>query len=468
MLELASSCAVASYSEQHAVRSWSEATDRLLHHTRLVLHLKGSRAQLPHSWLSCPEAEIVGPIRLPSPAKEQSINEFIESSSEKQHEIRTPPTNAVVRLLHGIKRRMSRRLSTGVFARTTNCLEDDRRFGFESISGEIDRSLLNTSTRSSCYLQEMYSLNETMPITVHDSRGGFKTMAINVYMTAAEVCQMFDPHVDLRYTQLYETTPDLPGFVNAIEDHEPLMNIVRKWLQSSSNTSSVPRLFLLENLNKYTPLTDVTIGTDRSLSFTSLQSFSGSSQDTVSLFSSRRMTLQSAVPGKIFVPSYVTSGTIWFRSPGKSWQKMFCFLHGSSVFYSLKRKSITARYMRIVVDLSTVDVFCPITPGQRSPFKTPTTEVIVCRPTTCHQLDLNAVTMFACRTPEGRAAWVNGFRVHKFGLARLQSNLQHAVKSALYPRIHPSETERGTLTPKPQVHHNITSESSEVVLRTSL
>ncbi|KAF7262652.1 hypothetical protein EG68_00100 [Paragonimus skrjabini miyazakii] len=463
MLELATSCAVASYPEQYAFRSWSEATDRLLHHTRLVLHLKGSRAQLPHSWLSCQEAEIVAPTHLPPPEKEQDISKFIESISEEQHEIRTPPTNAVVRLLHGIKRRMSRRLNNGVFARKTNWLEDDRRFGFESISGEIDRSLLNTSTRSSCYLQEMYSLNETMPITVHDSRGGFKTMGINVYMTAAEICQMFDLHVDLLYTQLYETTPDLPGFVHAIEDHEPLMNIVRKWLQTSSNTSTVPRLFLLENLNKYTPLTDVTI---------------------VSLFSNRRMTMQSAMPGKIFVPSYVTSGTIWFRSPGKSWQKMFCFLHGSSVFYSLKRKSITARYMRIIVDLSTVDVFCPITPGQRSPFKSPTTEVIVCRPTTCHQLDLNAVTMFACRTPEGRAAWVNGFRVHKFGLARLQSNLQHAVKSAMYPRNHSSETERGTLTPKgyksyvdsysipwgiqPQVRHSITDESSEVVLRTSL
>ncbi|KAF6769052.1 hypothetical protein AHF37_12498 [Paragonimus kellicotti] len=61
--------------------------------------------------------------------------------------------------------------------------------------------------------------------------------------------------------------------------------------------------------------------------------------------------------------------------------------------------------------------------------------------------------MFACRTPEGRAAWVNGFRVHKFGLARLQSSLQHAIKSALYPKNHPSETKRGTLTPKGHKSH---------------
>ncbi|KAA3680765.1 uncharacterized protein DEA37_0012385 [Paragonimus westermani] len=404
MLELANNSAATSYSEQAAFRSWSEATDRLLHHTRLVLHLKGSRAQLPHSWLSCPKAEIADPIHLSLPENEQISDKFIQSSGEQQHETRTSPTNAVVRLLHGIKRRMSRRLDNGAFARKTDWLGDDRRFGFESISGEIDRSLLNTSTRSSCYLQEMYSLNETMQVTVHDSRGVFKTMNVNVYMSAAEICHMFDPHVDLRYTQLYETTPDLPGFVHAIEDHEPLMNIVRKWLQTSSNPSSVPRPFLLENMNKYTPLTDVTIGTDRSLSFTSLHSFSEYNQDTVSLFNNRRMTLQSATPLKMFVPSYVTSGTTWFRSPGKTWQKVFCFLHGSSVFYSLRRKSIASRYMRIVVDLSTVGVFCSTMPGQRSPFKSPTTELIICRPTTCHQLNLNAVTMFACRTPEGRAA----------------------------------------------------------------
>ncbi|TGZ65063.1 hypothetical protein CRM22_006041 [Opisthorchis felineus] len=302
--------------------------------------------------------------------------------------------------------------------------EATRQFGFESVSGEIDRALLSSSTRSSMILQELHTVNESMEIAIHDGHGCSTTVRIDPFTSAGDACRMIDPDIDLRFVQLYEEIPDLPGFAHAIEDHEPLMNVVRRWYctgAANKLTIGLPaRLCLLDNPSKYTPLTEDQVTSDRSLSYTSLGSIG--EHDMMGLVTTSRGQFRNAPKVRRDVASYVTSGILWFRTPKKPWQKMFCFLHGSSVFYSLKKRAVTSRYMRILVDLSTVDVFHPTTLNQRNLFKAPTSELIVCRPISNHQIDLKDVTVFACRTPEGRTAWENGFRIHKFGLSRLEMN----------------------------------------------
>ncbi|TGZ65062.1 hypothetical protein CRM22_006041 [Opisthorchis felineus] len=263
--------------------------------------------------------------------------------------------------------------------------EATRQFGFESVSGEIDRALLSSSTRSSMILQELHTVNESMEIAIHDGHGCSTTVRIDPFTSAGDACRMIDPDIDLRFVQLYEEIPDLPGFAHAIEDHEPLMNVVRRWYctgAANKLTIGLPaRLCLLDNPSKYTPLTEDQVTSDRSLSYTSLGSIG--EHDMMGLVTTSRGQFRNAPKVRRDVASYVTSGILWFRTPKKPWQKMFCFLHGSSVFYSLKKRAV---------------------------------------PISNHQIDLKDVTVFACRTPEGRTAWENGFRIHKFGLSRLEMN----------------------------------------------
>lgn len=56
-----------------------------------------------------------------------------------------------------------------------------------------------------------------------------------------------------------------------------------------------------------------------------------------------------------FIPKYITSGFLWFRTPQQGWRKLFCFLHRSSVFCSLRRRSKVSVMPPITVYFSDLD-----------------------------------------------------------------------------------------------------------------
>ncbi|KAA0198040.1 hypothetical protein FBUS_00649 [Fasciolopsis buskii] len=277
--------------------------------------------------------------------------------------------------------------------------DDNREWGFMTVSNEIDRALLSTSSRASTYLQEAIQAQETCEVLVSDTHDRLRVIEVNEFTTVAHLCLLFDPCVDLRIKQLYEEVPEIPGFVRAMEDHELVTRRCVTW----SSTFSISRYRLLENANKYTALTEDNVLNDRSLSLVSLFD-DPSFDDEISLVASRRdkslewsseaMSIRNNPMN--FIPKYITSGFLWFRTPQQGWRKLFCFLHRSSVFCSLRRRSKAARHMRLIVDLSMVDIFTPLLSDFKLPFKAPTNEVIVC----------------------------------KFGISRLEKNLELASSSS--------------------------------------
>ncbi|TPP58142.1 hypothetical protein FGIG_05672 [Fasciola gigantica] len=329
---------------------------------------------------------------------------------------------------------MGRRSFTSTYSHGSRWWDnaEDREYGFMTISNEIDRALLTTSSRASTYLQEAFQAQDTYEVLISDAHGRRQAVEVNEFATVAHLCLLFDPCVDLRIKQLYEEVPDMPGFVRAMEDHELVTRRCVMW----SSTFSISRYRLLENRNKYAALAEEKVLSDRSLSLVSLFD-DPAFDDAINLVAPKRdnalewstevMNTRSN-PAKS-IPKYITSGCLWFRTPQHGWRKLFCFLHGSSVFCSLRRGSKAARYMRLIIDLAMVDIFSPLSSDLKLPFKAPTNEVIVCKPVGNSRFDVKTLTVFAARTAEGRIAWQNGFRIHKFGISRLEKNYELACSA---------------------------------------
>ncbi|CAH8660138.1 unnamed protein product [Dicrocoelium dendriticum] len=285
----------------------------------------------------------------------------------------------------------------------------------------LNKRNLSVNTREACCHAS------DIKVVVHDGQGYSKKIEVDVSTTAADLCRTFDRCVDLRFWQLHEELPDLPGFGHPIEDHELIICVVRKCLVAVWPFEEYePRFCLIENPNKYKLHMVFNMVDQRYFNCCALNHLSNLRVEEVNLlYRCSHTGIASEI--KHHIPPYVTSGFIWFRSPQWTWRKMFCFLHGSSVFYSISNRRVSASCMRILVDLSTVDVFQPIYPLKRAPFKAPTSHIIVCRPQISQPLNYKCMLIFACRTAEGRAGWINGFRVHKFGLGRLEANLRKVV-----------------------------------------
>ncbi|VDP92024.1 unnamed protein product [Echinostoma caproni] len=93
---------------------------------------------------------------------------------------------------------------------------ENREYGFETISGEIDRALMTATSHTSSYLQELVQPHESSEILISDSHGRCQPIEVNEFTNVAQACLLFDPQTDLCNMQLYEEVPELSGFGESI------------------------------------------------------------------------------------------------------------------------------------------------------------------------------------------------------------------------------------------------------------